>query len=111
MTAKRQHSEEWLDGAIHQVELLCKQAAQCPDEYVVPADVTLKSSIDLMKQLRLARNPGIAITQDGEIVLTWEHAGDRFKAIVRANGNLALYQNKKTVELDVFTRRLTSVPA
>jgi len=108
---KKQHPEQWLDGAIHHVELLCKQAAECPDEYVVPADVTVKSAIDLMNQLRLARNPNIKLTQDGELVLTWDHAGDRFKAIVRFNGDVALYQNKKTVELDVFTHRLTTVPA
>jgi len=111
MTTKRQHSKEWLDGAIHHVEQLCRQAAECPDEYVVPADVTVKSVIELMRQLRLAHNPSIAITQDGEIVLAWEHAADHFKAIVRSNGNVALYQNKKTIELDVFKHRLTSVPA
>jgi hypothetical protein len=64
-----------------------------------------------MKQLKMAHRPRIALTQDGEIVLTWEHAGDLFKAIVRSNGNVALYQNKKTIELDAFARRLTAVPA
>lgn len=111
MATKRQHSEQWLDGAIHHVELLCKQAAECPDEYTAPADVTLNSAIVLMKQLRLARNPSIALTQDGEIVLTWEYATDRFKAIVGSTGNVAFYQNKKAVELDVFRHRLISVPA
>ena len=48
MTTKQQHSDQWLDGAIRQVELLCKQAAEYPEEYTVPTDQTRKSAIAIM---------------------------------------------------------------
>lgn len=111
MKNKQQHSEQWLDGAIHHLKVLSGQAAEYSCEYAVPTDRTLRSAIEIMKQLQTAQRPCIALTQDGEVVLDWEHTSDRFKAIIGSNGSVTLYQNKKTIKLEAFTRRLTSIPA
>jgi len=108
---KHQHSEQWLDGAIHQVELLCKQAAEYPNEYEVPTHNAVQSAQRLLNEFKNAENPQIALTQDGEFVVTWTHFCDKFKAIVRDDGQLALFENKNKVDHDSFVRRLTQVPA
>jgi hypothetical protein len=111
MKTKHQHSENWLDGAIRHVELLCKDAAACPEEYEVPTEQTVQSAQQLLKEFQNCENPQIALTQDGEFVVTWTHFGDKFKAIVRDDGRVALFENKNKVDHDSFVRKLTQVPA
>ncbi|MBS2007339.1 MAG: hypothetical protein JST01_09885 [Cyanobacteria bacterium SZAS TMP-1] len=113
MKQKQQQPGKWLDEAVHQLELLCREAAQFDgeDEFVAPTSAAFESAKAFMKELQKADIPVIGLTQDGEIVLSWSHASDKFKAIVRSDGSLALFQNKKKVELSAFARRLTSVPA
>jgi hypothetical protein len=112
MKNRDQHSEQWLDGAIRQLELQCQEAARYDgDEYNAPTVQTVVAAKNLMTELQNADNPQITLTQDGEIVLNWEHEGDKFKAIVRCDGSVAHYQNKKIVGHEAFAHRLTSVPA
>lgn len=110
MKSKQQHSE-WLDGAIRQVDLLCQQAAACTDEYEVPTTQTVQSVKELLKEFQKTKNPQLTLTQDGEFVVTWTHFGDKFKAIVREDGHVTLFENKNSVDHESFVRRLTSVPA
>lgn len=111
MRAKRQHTEEWLDGAIQQVVLLCKQAAEYTEEYEVPSQQTVESAMELLKEFQASEKPKIALTQDGEFVLTWTHFGDKFKAIACSDGRVTLFENKNLVDHEAFARRLTSIPA
>ncbi len=112
MNSKDQHSEQWLDEAIHHLAQQCQEAASCgKEEYNAPSYQAFAVAKDLLTELQKAEKPQITVTQDGEIVLNWEHAGDKFKAIVRCDGCVAHYQNKRAVAHDVFANRLTSVPA
>lgn len=112
MKSKDQHSEQSLDGAIRHLTLQCQEAATCGgEEYNAPSYQAFAVAKDLLMEFQKAEMPQIIVTQDGEIVLNWEHAGDKFKAIVRCDGSVAHYQNKRAVAHDVFANRLTSVPA
>jgi hypothetical protein len=92
MKARRQQAGQWLEGRIHQVELLCKEAAEYAgeDEYASPTPKAVETATALMKEWRKADSPHIGVTQDGEIVLKWLRASDKFKAVVRLDGSLAL---------------------
>ena len=107
----KQHSEQWLETAIAQIKRLQVEAAECGEDYVAPTEAAVNSAAKLMRELRKAEKPGITVTQDGEVILTWEHEGDHFKAIVRCTGDVVSYQNKKSVAHDVFAHRLLAVPA
>jgi hypothetical protein len=111
MQSKHQHSEQSLEGAIRQVDLLCGQAAEYPGEYEVPSEKTVLQAKALLREFQKAGNPQIILTQDGEFVLTWTHFADKFKAIVRDDGLVVLFQNKNCLDHDLFACRLTSVPA
>lgn len=112
MNRKDQHSEQWLDEAIRHLVAQCEEAASCGGEdYNPPSFRAFSVAKDLLTELQKAEKPQITLTQDGEIVLNWQHAGDKFKAIVRYDGSIDHYQNKRGVAHDVFANRLTSVPA
>src|SRR5271163_1980880 len=100
MKTKNQYSEHWLDGAIRHVELLCKDAAACPEEYEAPSKQTVRNAIELLKEFEQCENPQIALTQDGEFVLTWTHFGDKFTAIASCDGSVELFENKNRVDHD-----------
>jgi hypothetical protein len=81
------HNQElWLDGIRRHINLLREQAAGCPDEYVVPADVVLKSAMEILRQL--SNGPRIGLTQDGEIFLTW----DCLKIMIDSEGKMKTYE-------------------
>lgn len=111
MKPKRQHQEPWLDGVVRRLELLCQQAAASGDEYEAPTPQTVMAAKELLKEFHKAETPQIMVTQDGEVVVTWTNFDDKFRAIVRTDGQIALFENKKKVDHASFARRLVAVPA
>jgi hypothetical protein len=111
MKSKREQSEPWLAEVIQQVKSMCEEAQNHQEVYEVPSEKTIQYAIDLLTEFQNAEKPQAALTQDGELVLTWTHFGDSFKAVVNCDGRATLFQNKRKVTHDSFAHRLIQVPA
>lgn len=109
---KRQQKKEWLDEGIRHLYQLQKESGKYAEKGDIrPTDKEIKSAIAILREFSGANAPRIALSVNGEIVFTWENTGDSFKARIDQCGDPRFYHNKTLVDLSLFRKYLTAVPA
>lgn len=109
---KSQAKKDWLDDGIRHLKALCQEASESADKSdVLPSSKGLVAAVQLLQTFRHANAPKMGLTANGEIILTWENTGDKFKAYVRPDGSVQFLRNKTPIDERSFKRRLTVVPA
>jgi len=109
---KPQPRKEWLDEGIRHLETLCKEAKEYSDEGdILPTKQGLVSAVQVLQTFRHARAPKMGLTVNGEIALTWDNTGDKFRAYVKPDGSVQFFRNKIMIDEPSFNKSLTAVPA
>lgn len=111
-TFRNKAHKEWLDDGIRHLDVLCKEAQELADEGdIVPSAKSKTAAIELMKEFCHAPAPHIAVTTNGDIVLTWENNGESFKVFVSSLGTYQLFKNKTKIDKPAFAKNVIAVPA
>jgi hypothetical protein len=111
-TQKPQPKKDWLDEGVRHLEALCKEAREYADDGdALPTQKGFASAVQALQTFRNAHAPKIGLTVNSEIALTWENAGDKFKAYVKPDGSVQFFHNKVLVDGPCFSKYLTAVPA
>jgi len=109
--ASKEQRKPWVDEAVRHLATLCTQAKEYADDGdTLPTDVGQKRAGEVLRAYSHANAPAVAISVNGDIVLSWDSHGDTFKAFVRPNGDVRYYRNKSLVDQEAFAK-LTAVPA
>ena len=110
MAIDRQYVEKgWLDGAMHHLDLLCKESRQYEDEGdIPPTDKGMKSAKELMSQVAKSSPPQIAISVNGEILFSWDTDKDGLTASVTTDGKVRFSINHAPVDKNIFVRYLST---
>lgn len=102
----------WKEAGIRHVIALCKEAHERADEDdLLPTTAGRKAVIELINGLGQTPAPRMAITVNGEIVLSWDNSGDIFKLSVNQAGQPAFWRNKTAVDQESFFNYVSAVPA
>lgn len=105
-------TNNWKEAGIRHVVALCKEAHERADEDdVLPTDTAKNAVIELINGLSETPAPRMAITVNGEIVLSWDNSGDTFKLSVNEAGKPAFWRNKTAVDQQSFFNYVSAVPA
>jgi len=109
--ASKEQKKPWLDEAVRHLATLCDQAEEYADDGdTLPTDVAQQRAVEVLRAYHQASAPAVAISVNGDIVLTWKSHGDTFKAFVSPNGDVCYYRNKALVDQEAFAK-LTAIPA
>ncbi len=113
MAIERKYIEcGWLDGAMHHLDLLYQQTKESYDEGdIIPTDKGISSAKELMSQVTKSSPPQIAITVNGEILLTWDTAKSGLTACVATDGKIEFRINHALVDRPIFVRYLSTTIA
>ena len=104
--------KEWVDEGIRHLAVLCKQAEELADDGdMMPSVKSKAAAVELMKEFCQAPAPHIAVTTNGDIVLSWENSGESFKIFVNHKGTCQLYKNKTKIDKTSFAKNVIAVPA
>lgn len=97
MTTLRQNKRHaWFDEAIRHLDSLHKEAIEyCEEGDILPTDNEIRCAKRLMAELNAVDAPQIAITVNGEVLLTWKILGDCLIARIGRDGTARFYKDKK----------------